>query len=121
MRQLSEALTILATSSVAKDRDAIARLEKAAQADINRILGELENQSTLAEIGLHDSLAERRNLTTRMITSAGLMCAGLSCLITIWLRPGIAIAVIPVGFVTGAATSSLMLASEGRKSNKNSL
>lgn len=110
MSQLSEALTILATSSVAKDREAIARLEKATQASLESILSELDNQTTLAEIGLHNSLHERRELTKRMILSAGLMCAGLSCLITIWLRPGLALAVTPVGFITGAAAQSLSLA-----------
>ncbi|MHC5897188.1 hypothetical protein [Nostoc sp.] len=121
MIELSEALTTLATSPVAKDREAIARLEKAAQVDINRILGELENQSMLAEIGLFDSLHERRRLTRKMILSAGLMCSGLSCLITIWLRPGYAIAITPIGFITGAAASSLMLANEAKNSSKNNL
>lgn len=121
MSQLSDALTILATSPVAKDREAIARLEKASQANLDSILRELDNQATLAEIGLLDSLGERRKLTKRIIVSAGLMCSGLSCLITIWLRPSLAIAVTPIGFVTGAAASSLMLANEGKKSNKNFL
>ncbi|MHC5756160.1 MAG: hypothetical protein ACYTXF_37200 [Nostoc sp.] len=115
MIELSNALTILATSPVAKDREAIARLEKAAQADLNRILGELENQSTLAEIGLSNLLQERRKLTTRIIVSAGLMCSGVSCLVTIWFRPSLAIAVIPVGFVVGGAASSLTLANEANR------
>ncbi|MFN6475294.1 hypothetical protein [Nostoc sp. DedQUE07] len=115
MIELSEALTILATSTVAKDREAIARLEKVAQADIKKILGELENQSTLAEIGLFNSLQERRKLMTKIIVSAGLMCSGLSCLVTIWFRPSLAIAVIPVGFVMGGAASSLVLANEANR------
>jgi hypothetical protein len=115
MIELSEALSILATSPVAKDREAIARLEKVAQADINRIVGELENQSTLAQIGLFDSLGERRKLAKNMIVSAGLMCSGLSCLIAILFRPGLAIAITPIGFITGAAASSFLLANEGRK------
>lgn len=115
MIELSEALTILATSPVAKDREAIARLEKVAKADINRIVGELENQSTLAEIGLFNSLQERRKLTTRIIVSAGLMVSGLSCLIAILFRPNLAIAVTPIGFVTGAAAQSLALTNEVRR------
>ncbi|MEH1789875.1 hypothetical protein [Nostoc sp.] len=121
MIELHEALTILATSPVAKDREAIARLEKVAQADINRIIGELENQSTLAEIGLFDSLGERRKATTRLIVSAGLMCSGLSCLIAILFRPNLAIAITPIGFITGSAASSFMLANEARNSSKNNL
>ena len=114
MIHLSEALTILATSPIAKDREVIGRLEKVTQANLDTILAELDNQTTLAEIGLLDSLRERRELTKRIIVSAGLMCAGLSCLITIWLRPGLAIAVTPIGFITGAAASSLVLANESR-------
>ncbi|MEH2147285.1 hypothetical protein [Nostoc sp.] len=117
MIELSEALTILATSPVAKDREAIARLEKVAQADINRIVGELENQSTLAENGLFNSLQERRKLTARIIVSAGLMCSGFSCLVTIWFRPSLAIIVTPVGFITGAAASSFVSANEARRKN----
>ncbi|MEH2102542.1 MAG: hypothetical protein V7K76_22880 [Nostoc sp.] len=115
MIELSEALTILATSPVAKDREAIARLEKTAQTDIHSIVKGLENQSTLAEIGLFDSLGERRKATTRLIVSAGLMCSGLSCIVAILFRPNLAIAITPVGFITGAATSSLILANETRK------
>ncbi|AUB37438.1 hypothetical protein COO91_03383 [Nostoc flagelliforme CCNUN1] len=121
MSQLSDALTILATSPVAKDREAIARLEKASQANLDSILRELDNQATLAEIGLFDSLGERRKLTKRIIVSAGLMCSGLSCLITIWLRPSLAMptaasyAVTPIGFITGAAASSFVLAEARRK------
>ncbi|WP_292793701.1 hypothetical protein [Nostoc sp. NMS7] len=37
---------------------------------------------------------------------------------TIWLRPGLAIAVAPIGFITGAAAQSIALANEARKSNK---
>ncbi|QLE47901.1 hypothetical protein FD724_07645 [Nostoc sp. C057] len=115
MTELSEALKILATSPVAKDREAIARIEKVAQADIHAIVQTLDNQSTLAEIGLFNSLEERRKLTTRFIVSAGLMCSGLSCLITIWFRPSLAITITPIGFITGAAASSFLLANEGRK------
>ncbi|AUB36017.1 hypothetical protein COO91_01916 [Nostoc flagelliforme CCNUN1] len=112
--KLSNALTILATSPVSKDREAIARLEKTAQRSIQEIMGELENQSTLAEFGLHNLLEEKRKATTKMIVSAGLFCSGLSCLITIWLRPGLAFAITPIGFITGAAASSLVLANESR-------
>ncbi|PHM07598.1 hypothetical protein [Nostoc sp. 'Peltigera malacea cyanobiont' DB3992] len=118
MIELHNALTILATSSIAKDRDAIARLEKAAQQDIHAIVQRLENQSVLVESVEFGSIEQSRKLAKMLIISAGLMCSGLSCLLTIWLRPGLAIAVAPIGFITGAAGQSIALANEARKSNK---
>lgn len=113
MIELFHALTILATSPIAKDREAIARLEKASQTDLQTILKTLDNQCTLAELVLFDSLGERRKLAKKRVISAGLMCAGLSCLATLWFRPSLAVAVTPVGFITGAAAQSLSLASKG--------
>ena len=118
MIELHNALTIFATSSVAKDRDAITRIEKVAQEDIHSIVQRLENQSVLVESVGFGSIEQSRQLAKTLIISAGLMCGGLSCLITIWFKPSVAIAVAPIGFITGAAAQSIALANETRKSNK---
>ncbi|MHC5916179.1 MAG: hypothetical protein ACYTXE_35445 [Nostoc sp.] len=117
MIELSEALTILATSPVAKDREAISRLEKVAEEDIKTIVQRLANQSLLVESVQFDSIEQSRKLVKGLIVATGLMCGGILCLITIWFKPSAAIAVAPIGFITGAA-QSIALANEARKSNK---
>jgi preprotein translocase subunit SecF len=114
MIDLADALTILATSPVAKDREAIARLEKVAQEDIQSIMQRLENQSVLVESIELNSVEQSRQLAKTLIVSAGLMCGGLSCLVTIWFRPSLALAVVPVGFVVGASAQSIALVNEAR-------
>ncbi|WP_157816393.1 hypothetical protein [Nostoc flagelliforme] len=118
MIELSEALTILATSPVAKDREAISRLEKVAEEDIKTIVQRLSNQSLLVESVQFDSIEQSRKLVRGLIVATGLMCGGISCLITIWFKPSVALAVTPIGFITGAAAQSIALANEARKSNK---
>jgi hypothetical protein len=120
MIDLSNALTILATSPVAKDREAIARLEKVVGEDIQTIVQRLANQSVLVESFEFNSVERSRHLAKRLIISAGLMCGGLSCLVTIWFRPSLAITVVPIGFVVGAAAQSMVLVNEARRGTKNS-
>ena len=115
MIELSDALTILATSSIAEDRKAIARLEKVTGKDILSIVREIENQSAMVGNAQIDFVKQSRRLARTALLSAGLMCGGISCLITILFRPGVAIAVAPVGFVVGAAAQSMVLVNNERR------
>lgn len=115
MIELSNVLTILATSPVAKDREVITRLEKVAGEDIQTIVQRLANQSVLVESVEFNSVEQSRQLARRLIVCCGLMCSGISCLVTIWLRPSLAIAVVPIGFVVGASAQSIVLVNEVRR------
>ncbi|MEH1973980.1 MAG: hypothetical protein V7L02_12430 [Nostoc sp.] len=111
---LTEALAILATSPVAKDREAITRLEKVLGEDINTTVQRLANQSVLVESIEFNSIEQSRQIARRLIVSAGLTVSGLSCLAAILFRPNLAIAVTPIAFVTGAAAQSVSLVNEKR-------
>ena len=115
MVELSDALTILATSSVAKDREAITRLEKVTKEDILVTIGRLENSEAMVENAQADLIEQSQRLARVALLSTGLMCGGLCCLVTIWLRPSLAIAVAPVGFVVGAAAQSMVLVNNERR------
>lgn len=115
MVELSDALTILATSSVAKDREAITRLEKVTKEDILATVQRLENNKAMVENAQVDLVEQSRRLARAALLSAGLMCGGICCLITILFRPSAAITVAPVGFVVGAAAQSMVLVNSERR------
>lgn len=118
MMDLENALRILATSPVAKDREAIARLEKVSHQDISSILNSLEDLSLLAiKIQDTESIEIVRNRKKGSIISAGLVFSGLSCLIVTCFKPDIAIAVVPVAFITGAAAQNLILINQEKPSS----
>jgi hypothetical protein len=110
--ELQKALRTLATSSVIADRTAIARIEKATGENISTILEELENQDFVVLSWESESPDQHKKRVKSLIISTGLMCAGLSCLLTVWFRPNspyLPIAVTPIAFVTGAAAQSMNL------------
>ncbi|MFN6474373.1 MAG: hypothetical protein RMY36_032470 [Nostoc sp. SerVER01] len=112
MKKLEEVLASLATSPVSKDREAIARIEKLTGEDISTIIRRLENESVLANV-LQDRLSEDiRRRTKMLILSAGLMSAGISCMLTIWFRansPYLPIAITPLAFITGVSAQTINL------------
>lgn len=123
---LSDVLRNMATSSIAKDREAIARIEKAAGKDVYDILQKLESQELIVvnfETDVLFSLDKERTSESaqfkQLILSAGLMSAGLLCLVSLLFKPSIAIAVTPIGFVVGAASKHISLTNEIRHGIKN--
>ncbi|MEH1777178.1 MAG: hypothetical protein V7L24_30460 [Nostoc sp.] len=104
----------MATSPIAKDREVVERIEKQSGQQIYDILRELDDQDLSLQVYQENSMIQPKGTDKQLIVSFGLLCAGISCMGSLYFKPEMAIAVTPIAFVTGAAAQSVSLVNEKR-------
>lgn len=104
---LTKTLRELATSPVQKDREAIARIEKASGTSIIDLLEAAENNHLALEVYSENQQKSIKMKSRIAIVASGFVGAGIVGIFGLWMRPNVTVPSVVLAFASGASACYL--------------